>query len=766
MTILKDLMRRRVPQIFGIYLATSWAIIEFLDWFINHFSISPHLSEFVLLILASMIPTVLLIAYFHGRPGKDSWTKTEKIGIPVNLAGVILLLFFVFKGKDLGATTSLVSVEDEEGQIIERMVPKSEFRKKIMLFFPENLSGDTALNWISYGMADMLHTDLFQDYYLEVKSVYHSTSARDRMHAAGYANLTGIPLMLEKEISEDLHLDYFLTGSFTWQDDIYTVNTNLYNSRNGNLISEHSMDGENMMDLVDLISVQLKNDLEVPDYHLEETPDLPVAELTTASLSAFYWYVKGSNEATFRKDWNRTIFYLERAIQEDPSFAMAYYDLYMVYVATNQSEKGTTLFGPLMDHLYKLPEKLQFYVKASYFEFKREYDKQYAVFEMLVNLYPEDIEARLSLIMFLKARNQIDEAIAQYEYILKLDPERHSVLKEVGGLYEQTGRYNDALIYYNRYAEQFPDRAESFRLIGSLIEISGELEEAKTSYERALLLEPDNISDLILLADIEVKTGNFTKASKQYLGALDMCSNTREKALVYEHLANFHELRGEFKKALEYLYLKFAEWEKLSNPLIVTTSKIGTYNQLVRLENEEIALRMLEELGTELDTLLKDFVSIGYIYLYLELEELEKAEQSIGEAEKMISELKLGILNSVILYAQAKIYELQGEYDLAVQNLLEQQELQPANPDISVSLGACYRNIKDYKIAEESLQKALSLHPFLPEAHYELALLYHETGNKDKALLHMKIASSIWEDADPDFEPAILARGKLAEWNY
>ena len=34
MKLIKNLLQRRVPQILGIYLATSWAIIEFLDWLI------------------------------------------------------------------------------------------------------------------------------------------------------------------------------------------------------------------------------------------------------------------------------------------------------------------------------------------------------------------------------------------------------------------------------------------------------------------------------------------------------------------------------------------------------------------------------------------------------------------------------------------------------------------------------------------------------------------------------------------------------------
>ena len=122
MKLLKGLLQRRVPQILGIYLGSSWAIIEFLDWLINQFSISPHLPSFVLLTLVSMIPTVVMIAYFHGKPGKDEWTKAEKIGIPANVVAAILMLLFIFQGKDLGATTSLVTVENEEGQLIERAV--------------------------------------------------------------------------------------------------------------------------------------------------------------------------------------------------------------------------------------------------------------------------------------------------------------------------------------------------------------------------------------------------------------------------------------------------------------------------------------------------------------------------------------------------------------------------------------------------------------------------------------------------------------------
>ncbi len=765
MTIFKDLLQRRVPQILGIYLATSWAIIEFLDWLINRFSISPHLPEFGLVILASMIPTVLLLAYLHGKPGRDTWTKIEKIGIPTNVLAAIFLLLFLFRGKDLGAATARVTLEDEEGQTIERVIPKSEFRKKIMLFFLNNESGDTSLNWLTYGITDMLSTDLIQDYYIEVETVDNCSSASfEKIKEAGYPNLSGLPLMLEKEMADEQHMNYFLTGSFTKQDDIYSVNAKLYNTRNGKLINGNKFSNHNIFDLVDQLTVQLKYDLEIPDYHIEEAEDLPVSEILTRSLTAYKWYIAGHIEVLFNQDLNKALNDLNQSVQEDSTFSMAYFYLYHLYLLTNQSENAAWIFKPLMNHLYKLPEKMQLFVKSSYFEFNQQYDKQYAIFEMLVTLFPEDIDSRLTLISIYIIKNQLEEAIAEYKYILKLDPERYSVYKEIGSLYKALGKFEEALEYYNRYAEYFPDRPESFRSIGSLHKIMGNFEEAKSFYEKALLLEPENISGLLSLADIESESGNFELALKQYQDALLKSKSPEEKAQVYTKLQYYYELRGEMKKELEYLYLKQDEWEKFTPPIYLISIKIHSMERFSKLERVDVVSQTLETLKEELDPLLKNLVYVGYLYLFLELEDIEQAENSILEVESLISEMKVETLQRVVLNARGQIHELKGEHDLAVQKYMEQLKLDPTNSNIYINIGRCYRNLKNYNKAEEALQKALTAHPFSPDANYEMALVYYEMGKTGKALEHLKKTVSIWENADPDYEPALKAREKLEEW--
>ena len=82
--------------------------------------------------------------------------------LPVNIILSAALLLFLFHGKDLGSTTQKVSYTDEEGKAVERIIPKSEFRKKVALFYFDNETGDLEKNWLQYGMVNALEMDLAQ----------------------------------------------------------------------------------------------------------------------------------------------------------------------------------------------------------------------------------------------------------------------------------------------------------------------------------------------------------------------------------------------------------------------------------------------------------------------------------------------------------------------------------------------------------------------------------------------------------------------------
>lgn len=89
-SMLKDLIARRVPQILGIYLAAGWAVLEFTNYMVNRFVLSPYLADLDLMAWGLMVPTIAMLAYFHGGPGRDEWTNVEKVGIPVNIVAALV----------------------------------------------------------------------------------------------------------------------------------------------------------------------------------------------------------------------------------------------------------------------------------------------------------------------------------------------------------------------------------------------------------------------------------------------------------------------------------------------------------------------------------------------------------------------------------------------------------------------------------------------------------------------------------------------------
>ena len=97
--LLKTLLERRVPQIIVSYIVASTSMVLFLDWLKINYGFPKEYITLALFGAVSIIPSVIILAYFHGAPGKDEWTKIEKIGIPFNIIFIFSILIFGYKGN-------------------------------------------------------------------------------------------------------------------------------------------------------------------------------------------------------------------------------------------------------------------------------------------------------------------------------------------------------------------------------------------------------------------------------------------------------------------------------------------------------------------------------------------------------------------------------------------------------------------------------------------------------------------------------------------
>ena len=96
-SFLKELLDRRVPQIVGSYFVGATTLIVFMDWLVTKYGFSDYYTSLALFGVISIMPSVVILAYFHGAPGKDEWTKVEKFGIPINIFFIAIALFTGYK---------------------------------------------------------------------------------------------------------------------------------------------------------------------------------------------------------------------------------------------------------------------------------------------------------------------------------------------------------------------------------------------------------------------------------------------------------------------------------------------------------------------------------------------------------------------------------------------------------------------------------------------------------------------------------------------
>ena len=95
MNIIKDLAHRRVPHIIGSYIFATTSMILFADWLFNRYEFPEYYTTYILFTFLLLLPSVSLIAYGHGAPGKDEFRKLELIAIPFNIIIAIAILVYL-----------------------------------------------------------------------------------------------------------------------------------------------------------------------------------------------------------------------------------------------------------------------------------------------------------------------------------------------------------------------------------------------------------------------------------------------------------------------------------------------------------------------------------------------------------------------------------------------------------------------------------------------------------------------------------------------
>ena len=754
---MRNLIERRFPQYLAVYLGVSFSIVQFITFLEERYGLSPHWTTFTLLLFALLIPAVALFIYNHGSPGKDAWTRTEKIFIPVNVLVAAVVLYAVFGKKDLSGVTTLVTTIDEKGDKVEREVAKAGYRQRLAIFNFDAPASDTALAWMRYGLPTAVSLDLAQNMFIDPRS---GPYFRERLRELGFKEETNVPVSLKRRIATEQHLPFFTDAKLSSSGAQLVVDLGVYESATGSLVERRNVQAADALTLTDEVSKAIADILDLPEA---KTDDQPVTSLLTESPLAFRSFSEGYAALYIKDSWPAAAQHFEEAVKADPTFAYAWLSLHGVYLLSNQAQKSMPPLQKAMDHMYRLPERTQYDVRSEFHFMKQDLEKAYAVSKMRTDLFPDDIQGYLVLAIYENLRNNPDGIIAAYQKILELDPSQQEKLRELGQVYERKGDFDNAIASYNQYAERFPDKKEVFISLGNVQFLRGKHDLARAQYEKALVVDPAYVSAMVRMADLERDLGNFDAAQKQYSTALENARTPDAMAQALEGLSNFHAFRGQYSQSIKYGEQSAQELAKTSPAFVPLMTRMGLLDQYIRAGQPDRARQIMQTTSAQLQGPMAPLAALGQMKMAVELRDPAATESAIAGVEQAINTLGFKLLTPEVVVARGHLAEMRGQCQQALKEYEAKKKQTPTDIGVHISMARCHRQLKQPDRAIEELKKNLAVSPFSPRANYEMALALIDKGDRATALTHLKRATDVWANADPTYRLAQEAKAKLRE---
>ena len=158
----RQLLRRRVPHFVGLYLVGSWAFLEFTDWAVRQFTLSPVVGTFVLSLFLFLLPSVVWLAWHHGARGPDGWKRADALFLAANLvlaAGILFRPGGIEIGELLTRDPEGRAARQTRASALESLEDTEDPRHIAVLYF-EPRSPQEEVPYLAAGLTEALITEL------------------------------------------------------------------------------------------------------------------------------------------------------------------------------------------------------------------------------------------------------------------------------------------------------------------------------------------------------------------------------------------------------------------------------------------------------------------------------------------------------------------------------------------------------------------------------------------------------------------------------
>ncbi len=677
-SLLAELIERRIPQILGVYIATVWLAVEVSEWMSERFDVPVQTSSYVFVIMIAFVPLVALLAWGHGRPGKDKWTQKQLLFIPFNIAlAWFAVTNFISPTEDLPesqvieATEMMALTDVQTGEVVEYEVAKSGMSQNVTGFFWANKTGDESLDWLSYGSMWMVAKDLMRNPIIAIKTPYEAPSVMRRLISKkGSERAVNDSLSLNLDIAGDRDSQWMIKGEITREAEQLTFVASLYDVVTGALVTTITSSYDDWLFALDDVAEQLgKIILDKANITPSIIPERPLSEHISNNLSAIESVVGSLNAVLIDNDFATGVKLLESALSEDEELAEAYVLMLDYYRGLGDFEAAKKAAESALQLEYKLSQESVMKVKANYYAINGEQSKTIKVLENWVKLSPESADALQALgSNYILVGNRLDDALEVYKKLSELQDSDAEALYNQARIYRLKDNKKMALEALQIYAQRDPDKAKPLLEMAATYMQFGDLNAAKEKYEEASLISINGISADLGLAKIMAFEGDIDLS----LQSLDRLYNKADTDTAKVEVLTEKEVilsgAGRLREALDVVRQAKVVSQSFLPPMaqnLMYGSKETAY--LAYLGDFDGSWDLLKEMKAETKPPFDQILLMLDKTIYELTENDAKLAETLDQFESFVeNDFETDIYDQFILDGKAVLARNKGDFDLAI----------------------------------------------------------------------------------------------------
>jgi eukaryotic-like serine/threonine-protein kinase len=426
-----------------------------------------------------------------------------------------------------------------------------EARKSVAILPFKNLSSDPQTAFYEFSLADAVITDLAR---------VRSLIVRPSSAIVKYQGKQVDP----EEAGREMSVDAILTASFLRAGDRLRVTAQLLDVRTGEILWSERIDG----DASDIIAVQDTMVRQIVEgLRLELSPEekVELGKGSTSDAAASEEYLRGRDclgqfiyHSVAREHIDSAIEHFERAIEFDPTFALAYSALGGCYV--NRALKG---LGEAGDHekaeqafsqaLALDPKLLEARMHMAFIYLHGgEKLKACEEVERLREEYPNDVGVHFVRGVLARLNGNYDRALRSFERMVRLNPAEQVVASyNRARIFSYRQQYEEALAELDKGAQLEPDHPliRTFRAL--VLYYRGEVTAATRLLEQVLQQHPQMDGVRPILAMFLSAQGRHSEADEQLTKKVQAAAAADHDVAYW--LATAYLLQGRVVEAFRWL---------------------------------------------------------------------------------------------------------------------------------------------------------------------------------------------------------------------